>query len=321
MAETLEKVRFLVDEESLDCNGLSSERLNADLARFADCLVDLRELEAEEEEDAKRIGLTSGWGTLPCWNGDELAKVLTGDSIDRDVGALLLGLLDKCTDIDDAAESANPEVTVAGAAAESYGIAVAHMSQSLNPASALAVVTLAHPGRSGVLIVDSGGLRADVAFVTDATDERWLWRLMFEVEDVPEGQFFTVARRAFPGLWFAPSLTFSRFDGEYREIRPEVVRHLSCLDEGWTEIYEEENGNAERITPRLGIDVSRESGKTRASAGLMRARDVQFEGTSYRCEWHSKIERHRNRIHFHPAGDGLSRPLIGIFCNHLPTEG
>jgi hypothetical protein len=320
MAESLENIRFLVDEESLDCNGLSSERLNADIARFADCLVDLRELEAEEE-DAKRTGLTSGWGAIPCWGGDDLAMVLTGDRVDRDVGALLLGLLDKCTDIDDAAESVNPEVTVAGTGAESYGIALAHKGQTLNPAIALAVVTLAHRCRSGILQVDSGGSCGDVAFVTDVSDERWLWRLMFEVEDAPEAKFFDVARRAFPRLWFAPTLTFSGFDGGYPELRPKVVHHLSCLDDGWTEIYEEENGNSERITPRLGIDVSRESGKTRTSATLMRARDVEFDEMTYRCEWHSKIERHRNRIHFHPASDGLSRPLIGIFCNHLPTEG
>ena len=40
----------------------------------------------------------------------------------------------------------------------------------------------------------------------------------------------------------------------------------------------------------------------------------------YRCEWHSKIEPHRNRIHFCVIDRiAETRILIGIFHEHLPT--
>ena len=52
----------------------------------------------------------------------------------------------------------------------------------------------------------------------------------------------------------------------------------------------------------------------------MAYRDVEFRGKTYRCEWHSKLEEHRNRIHF-DVGDSTTggRILIGIFHRHLPT--
>ena len=52
----------------------------------------------------------------------------------------------------------------------------------------------------------------------------------------------------------------------------------------------------------------------------MRLRDVEYGGEVYRCEWHSKLEPHRNRIHFHViGGKGEPEVLIGIFHEHLAT--
>ena len=69
----------------------------------------------------------------------------------------------------------------------------------------------------------------------------------------------------------------------------------------------------------LGIEVSIE-GNTRNSESLMRLRDVEFRGQTHRCEWHSKIEPHRNRIHFCVIDNmAETRILIGIFTEHLPT--
>ena len=73
------------------------------------------------------------------------------------------------------------------------------------------------------------------------------------------------------------------------------------------------------ISSRLGIQISIE-GNTRGSGRLMRLRDVEFRGQVYRCEWHSKLEPNRNRIHFQVI-DGIAETkiLIGIFHEHLAT--
>ena len=55
------------------------------------------------------------------------------------------------------------------------------------------------------------------------------------------------------------------------------------------------------------------------SQTVMRYRDANFGGHVYRCEWHSKLELHRNRIYFHIGDEGTDgRVLIGIFHRHLP---
>jgi hypothetical protein len=51
----------------------------------------------------------------------------------------------------------------------------------------------------------------------------------------------------------------------------------------------------------------------------MRQRDVNHEGQVIRCEWHSKLEPHRNRIHFAFDDTLGGKILIGIFVDHLDT--
>src|SRR5262249_54085906 len=40
------------------------------------------------------------------------------------------------------------------------------------------------------------------------------------------------------------------------------------------------------------------------AASYMRSRDVGYGDGVFRCEWHAKLERHRNRVHFTPSGAG-----------------
>ena len=73
------------------------------------------------------------------------------------------------------------------------------------------------------------------------------------------------------------------------------------------------------VAATVGLDLSIEGG-TRQSERLMALRDVTFGNRHYRCEWHSKLEPHRNRIHFHPGDDATDGcVLIGIFTEHLRT--
>lgn len=308
-------MRFVVDETAFDCDDLEAETVRDSFLRFAALLRSIRLVDAEP------IGVLSGWGALPCWRGDDLATLLNSDVLGRDERLLVLGLLDKCVDIDDDADSLDPSVSVGGHCFESYGIALAHSRLAADEPCAMAVLALAHNGRLGACAVRCGEVIEAVFFIVDFEDERLFWRAVYDVEDVPEGSFFDLAARAFPKLVFAESLTFRQFEGQYRDLRGEVVRHLGAINDGWSTSYVEAAGNAEVISTRLGIEVSRESSRTRASERLMRSRDIPFEGEVYRCEWHSKLEPHRNRIHFYGEENRVDRPLIGIFCEHLATEG
>ncbi len=283
-------------------------------ARLAAVLAALR------DEAVDQVGIVGGWGAVKCLDETDLASVLASAAlVDRDDGLLLLGLLDKCISTDDEAERLDPVCDVEGAHWESYGVAVAWASVTGAPAHGRGVVSTTHANRIGLCAVTRDGLKVDIAFVVDADDATLLWRSLFALEDVREAEFFGLAVRAFPDLEFAPGLSFARFEGGYGAVREDVVRHLSALNDDWTSAYESENGRAGAITTRIGISVSRESHATRASDKLMKLRDVAYNAEVYRCEWHSKLEPHRNRIHFHPGDATLRGPLIGIFCEHLAT--
>jgi hypothetical protein len=311
-----ERVRFVVDEASLDCDDLRDEAVRESLGRLMELLSAIREVEPEP------VGILSGWGAFMCWRGLDLASVLnSAEVLRRDEGLLLLGLLSKCASIDDDAEDLDPEVSVdGGLRVTSYGIALVHAGMSAAACRGRAVISLSHLGRSEMHTVTRNDQTVDVLFVVDFADERLLWRAIYDLEDVSEAAFFAIAKRAFPELLFAPTLSFRRFQGGYA-VRAVVVRHLGALNDNWTAAYAAEAGKAEAISTLMGVDVSRESANTRASEELMRHRDVEFADTVYRCEWHSKLEPHRNRVHFHPASESLAGPLIGIFCDHLPTKG
>ena len=101
-------------------------------------------------------------------------------------------------------------------------------------------------------------------------------------------------------------------------LRDDVVHHLSALNDDFDTAFQGDTGRTGSNSARIGIDVSIE-GKTRSSDRLMAQRDVEAFGRTVRCEWHSKIEPHRNRIHFCPVIDEQRRILVGIFANHLDT--
>ena len=303
-------MRFVVDEESLDCDEASEQAVRDVLEGLLDVMSSLR-------EDGEDVGLISGWGGINCWRDADVAAVLTAENpLSRDEGVLLLGLLGKGVAIDDEADELDPDVEIDGLRANSYGVSFAH--SRVRRGCGMAAVVGLQRNRRGVTQVLANGGKADVVLVAVPNDCLQLWRSLFAVEDIREADFFDVATRAFPVLYFAPTLNFGSFAGGYA-VRDAVVAHLCILNDDWQAAYVAEKGNSARISARIGIDVSIEGTTTRSSEKKMKLRDVEFRGETYRCEWHSKLEWNKNRIHFYPADPRIDRPLIGIFCDHLAT--
>ena len=52
------------------------------------------------------------------------------------------------------------------------------------------------------------------------------------------------------------------------------------------------------------------------------ARQITIAGRTLFCEWHGKLEPHRNRVHVHPpVRESKDKLIIGIFDEHLPLPG
>jgi hypothetical protein len=139
---------------------------------------------------------------------------------------------------------------------------------------------------------------------------------------IQEPEFPALAGRAFPDLDLYPGLIFRHFDGAYQDLMPDVVRHLSILNDHFMKAYRDCNGIPDAVEAALAAlgcaGVSPESPNTRRNESVMRLRDVTCQGRTIRCEWHTKIQLHRNRIHFAP---GIDHDPAGkrIFAGHLNT--
>ena len=306
--------RFVVDDGALSLDDIPKAERADSLMTLIDQLDGLRVM-------GESIQLMDNWGAVECLEGNDLAEtIVNGPFLDHEQSQRLLFLLDRCVAWNrPATVNFDSEVVVDGSHVKGEGIAWAREQAILS--NWTAVVTTRHRFAPGVHSVDKPpqSLPVDVYFAASTEDHPGFFRLLYEWEDVSESEFFERTRLAFPRLVFAAKIRFRNFRGAYRTLRPKVVNHLGRINDNFPEVYAAENGMPNEISSRLGIEVSIE-GNTRSSQRLMRLRDVEYRGQVYRCEWHSKLEPHRNRIHFHVIDSkGETRVLIGIFHEHLAT--
>ena len=306
------KCRFVVDEYSLVLDGIPAGEREVEIESLISELKDI-------QDGGERVDILSGWGSLNCLEGEDVANVLAhGNVFDHDSSSLLLRLLGRCGTWDEDPSTVVDDEVVVDQISH-HGLGIAWARNMVMSGCGMAVVTSPHRFSGGTHTVDQLTQPApvEVVFVVTPADHPRFYRTLYSVEHIPEGEFFEVAANAFPNLVFAPTVDFRHFKGSYALRRTEVVHHLSLINDSFPELYKFEHGLSERISIRLGIPVSIE-GNNRNSETLMRTRYVEFGGQAYRCEWHSKLEPHQNRIYFHIGDEGTDgKILIGIFHEHL----
>ena len=304
--------RFVVDEGALSLDDVPQAEREESLIAVIDQLDALR-------VSGEGVWLIEDWGATECLGEDDFADTMVKYQVlDPDQAWRLLHLLGRCVTWNTTG-AVDPEVVVEGTDCRSEGVAWARERAIRRYWTA--VVTTPHRFTSGIHTVDTRAQSqpVDVYFSVSTEDHSGFFRHLYEWQDVSESEFFERARLAFPRLGFAADISFGKFQGAYRTLRPKVVDHLGRINDRFSELYDAEKGMPNKISSRLGIEVSIE-GNTRGSQRLMRLRDVEFRGQVYRCEWHSKIEPHRNRIHFCVIdGAAGTTILIGIFHRHLTT--
>lgn len=304
--------RFLVDEASLRVGTLKGADIEVALDNLAEQLT-----LAREQQEA--TGIISGFEVIECRSGMRLYELLTSNEISRDCRNRIFRLLDKCGRFDsDPSFYVEPNVEVDGHVVPSY--AMATVLEAQRGAVAMGSFGLVPPYGPGLVRVTDASGSGEAVVVTDTESRLDFYRWIYPTEDVGEARFFELAPLAFPHLRFAEGVTFRRFEGSYTDLRDQVVYHLGRINDSFRAAYVDHDGRPDEVKAALNLDISMESPNTRQSERLMRERDAIYEGKTYRCEWHSKIEQHRNRIHLHP-GDDLSQNcvVVGFFVKHLST--
>jgi len=310
-------VRVVIDETSFDFRGLDAASIERRLDDFNDTIWVLH-------KDGIAAWSPPMLDAVKCVDNYELFDYLMnepGRVIDRDTRNRFFGLISKCPDWDESIPEILDVVIADGGPVMALSVAFA-LVMTLRAKGVACLVFGACP-RRGFMVTSNEIGRAEIFYFADAPALMVFWRYLYELEDVSEELFFTLANRAFPSLLFNPDLSFRRFEGAYRDLRPRVVGHLSVLNDHFLLAYRAANGVPQQVEATLASagcpGISPESPNTRKNKQAMGLRDIDYQGSVIRCEWHTKIEPHRNRIHF-AFGDQFGEMIfVGIFVDHLDT--
>ncbi len=316
-----EPYRVLVDETGFDFRGLASEPLTRLLDEFNDTLeVVLRE---------RVVAAAEWWHEHECLDSCKLWQFMyephgPGQVVSPDIRRRTALLMDRCRIWDAEQEADIPdEVTVADRKRQLAWSLGHALRSALNGRHVACLVFPVEGAPQGWQAVTSAAGDAEVFFVHGSADLTAFWRGLYERENVPEHAFHALAADAFPALVLAPTLSFGKFDGDYRTLRSWVTRVLSVLNDHFADALERHSGLPFRVQAELGghgIDLSPESPNTRAKPAVIRQRHVEHEGETYDCQWHAKQHPARNRVHFSLPEPRLGgRILIGLFVDHLDT--
>ncbi|WP_297932322.1 hypothetical protein [uncultured Brevundimonas sp.] len=229
-----------------------------------------------------------------------------------------------------------PNLSVAGEPVrENFDIAWAHHSRRQGRPVACLSLT-----RDGQLNTTSSLGSAPIFFVNSEPGRRAFWRDAVAVEGNGHAQLQAFASRAFPNLFFAPDVLGSlrTLPGGYPAIRDRVTHSLSVLDDHGKWIFQapppvirpdEPPGPNPHAPPTdriielrfqgFGIDIAPENPNVRQNRTSREAREISLSGETLYCEWHIKLEPHRNRIYVHrPTPESNQKVIVAIIHEHLP---
>jgi hypothetical protein len=308
----------VIDESSFDFRGLSAPEIEQALDEMMDTLKSVR-------TGAGGVAVAPLWDEVECLDGCELYEFLSGSypsEVSPDTRRLAYSMMSKCPEWDEqSAPGIGNTVSIdGGPGLTAWSVEYALFMTVRGRGTACLVFS--RSGRAGFVPVRAGARCADLFFLSESEQLPTFWRSLFALESVPEDEFFSLSVLAFPKSVLHPNLSFQRFDGSYHLLRDRVVAVLAALDDYFGVEFRGRNGLPHEVQAafgRHGFDLSPESPNTRKSARLMRLRDVEYKGQIYRCEWHAKLEPHRNRIHFTLPDNLDGRILVGIFVDHLDT--
>jgi hypothetical protein len=194
--------------------------------------------------------------------------------------------------------------------------------------------------RSGPHPTASSQGTATVHWILNESTNRAFWRAAIDLEGGSAEILERLAPHAFPDLYFYAGVWqgLKRFAGGYLAMRADLQRYLVGLDDhgAWAfrfpppalEIGEPSgpdldarpsNQIIESRFRRLSLEMAPENPNVYADTFCRRAREITIYDKILYCEWHGKLEMHRNRVHVHPP-DVVSggKVIIAIFHEHLP---
>lgn len=327
---------FVVDGSEWRFDGMS--------AADAETLID-RALEFVEtsNERGEAVAVGDDFQTRPMREMETLWDLFAADSaapLDRGLSQELAAWLLRAPRYADAPSwptgFVSGAISINGAApVANDDVEWAHCSMA--SAVPVAVLTLYEPR---VVPTATAVATTDMHFVADDASRRAFWRKALVVAGDTLRDLQELGSRAYPNLHFAQGVLADAdgLGGGYLASRARLKSALEILDDWghWAFSWPPpaltpnegpppdpaatpSNFIVEHRFAGLGLEAAPENPNVFADGASRRAREVVVAGRTLYCEWHAKLERHRNRIHFHaPVPEAGGKVVIGVIHHHLP---
>lgn len=179
-----------------------------------------------------------------------------------------------------------------------------------------------------------------VCFVGDESGRSLYWRSVIALESFRLDSLLRNASRAYPNLYFVDGVVAqaSGLAGGYTASRQRIHLALVALNDWGHWAFtcappaispadavapyfglRPTNQLIEQRFAGLGLDAAPENPNVYNDRACREARETKVKGKVLYCEWHIKLEPHRNRIHFHPpVHESDDRVIVGMISEHLP---
>lgn len=134
----------------------------------------------------------------------------------------------------------------------------------------------------------------------------------------------------FPDIYFHAGIgDVRKMDVSYREHGGLIIHQLAYLNDCAVDDFKNDlPAQVIQLAASRGVEISPESPNTHANVQAMGKRNIDINGVSLTCEWHTKVTYNKGRIHFHARPithhesilrSTKSKLVVGIITDHLPT--
>jgi hypothetical protein len=250
--------------------------------------------------------------------------------------AAWLGHAPYYTDMPDWPDGADDTVVTVDGGFPEDNADVAWVHHARRSGSAMASVSERYAGR---LPTHTAHGATDVHFVANEAGRIAFWRDAIRFSGDNATSLVRFAPSAYPNLYFVPGVVarVDRFAGGYLALRQDVQAAFSALDEHGVWLFTEAppavtpqeprigtepsptNAVVEERFRNLGLDAAPENPNVRLDRASREARETTVSGRVLYCQWHVKLQPHRNRIHVHgPVPQSGGRVVVGMIDDHLP---
>lgn len=323
---------FVVDGADWDFNGVAP----ADIAAHIDATLDFVQV-CNERGEAVWIG--EDFQTRPMQGADGLWQLTSNQDISGEMKQELAAWLGRTSfylDVEVWPDGFDDVSIAIDGAAPADNADVAWVHHHVRTGCAMACLSLR---RRGLLPTRTALGAADVHFVGDEEGRVAFWRDAIKIEGDNVASLVRFAPSAYPNIYFLPGVVANvdRFDGGYLALRTQVQATFEALDRHGVWIFTEAPPAVSPDEPRrgtepaptnqiieerflnVGLHAAPENPDVRLKEKTRSAREATIGKATLYCEWHIKMQPHRNRIHVHgPVKESDHRVVVGMIDEHLP---